>query len=402
MIALLATTQALAEPAVLLYSGDTGAAARAVTADAGLPTWELEPTRLSERLPGGQATLLGASSLTTCAGAPSTSAAVRDAVTRVEGRVTYAQWAQARVDLDAAIASLACLTEPTEASIGARLYFLDGLVWSASGEVSAAQAAFAQARAFQPSLAWDATLPSELRAPFDAAPSATPASTTVRIGPGIAPGTLVWVDGRPAGGDGKVFPLTAGRHVVQVLGTPLTTLPVEVAPDRPLLLVVGNAISDDLLAGAADGTSRADLEVLLPTLFPGRQVYVWTGDTTVDVTNGWKTLPHVGTPNTLGPDLVAGGALLAGLGAVGAGVGLVGFITHNDAVDGESNAERSRRLAAAGRGMGMTTLGLVGLGVGAVAIGVGLPLSSGHPDKGAAVAVGVGAEGFIVRVGGVR
>lgn len=402
MLGLFTLGQALAEPAALVYQGDTALAVGAVTRDTGIATWELEPTRLSERLSGAPSALVGATSTEPCVGSPTTAAALRDAVTRVEGRVTYAQWAQARVDLDAAIASVACLTEPTEASIGARLYFLDGLVWSARGDATAAQSAFEQARAFQPALAWEATLPSDLRAPFDAALAAKPASTTVRVGPGIAPGTIVWVDGRPAGGDGTTFALTVGRHVVQVIGTPLTTLPVAVAADRPLVLVVGNAVSDDLLAGAADGTSRADLEVLLPALFPGRQVYVWTGDATVDVTHGWTTLAHIGDKTTLGPDLVAGGVALAGLGAVGAGVGLVGFLTHTNPGDGESNAERSRRVAAAGRGAGMTTLGLVALGAGAVAIGVGIPLSSGHDDKDAAVAVGVGPNGLVVSVGGVR
>ena len=106
----------------VFFVGDPEVAIRQVALETGSPIWQLDLLRPAEVVEGDGPRAIGAGQRATMCATESTNLALREYLDKVEGRVTYEQWGEARNDLDAALAALSCLVEPAESSLGARLF----------------------------------------------------------------------------------------------------------------------------------------------------------------------------------------------------------------------------------------------------------------------------------------
>lgn len=378
--------------AIVLYEGDPGIAVESVARDAHQPSWLLEPVRLSSTTTGPRVELVGAPPGASCA-APTRAAAVFASVSRTEPLVAAASWEAARTELAAATASVACLVDPIEASIAARLYLLDGVVYTSTGDVASAERSYAQALALQPGMSWDAALPATAREPFDKAAAPHP---VVHVGVGVADPSSVFVDGRPAGAGAAGFDVAAGPHVLQVIGPVITTLVVDLAVGDSRTLQVVTPLDDAAVTRTDDPAVREAILATTSRSHPGRAVFVWTGHGVIDATNGWAPVPAARTPLRLGEPLLLGGALVTAVGVVGTTYAFTKFSSKIAQPEGETPTEMADRFIAGGRAGGATSIGVAILVEGIVAMGVGLPLAL-HDGR---VRVAVAPTGAMVTVGG--
>ena len=366
----------------VLYADDPNQAVHRVAADAAKPVWELQPVRLSENLTGGLPRAVGADQPAPCGAVPTMNAGVREAVMRAEGRVSYQQWGEASAELTAAHNALACLSEPAEASLASRLFFLRGIANTATGKTDAAVGDFANAMFFQPGLTWDAAFPPDFRGPFDMAAGSVPKLPvgTLVLGPGVEGATTLWIDGRLAQVSGSTLSLPVGFHVVQILQPSVSTVLVHVTTEHPVALFVPLQIQDKLVSGAGDPARQPLFDAIIDQSFAQNQaVYVWTGSRTWRVSDKWEELPIATSISAAGKKRTAGTIRTAGIVAAGIGAATVatGFALWdaNHASDGaETSEEWTTRTSAAGAGSALFTSGLVSLGVGALAIGISIPL----------------------------
>lgn len=371
-----------AEPgAVVLYVGEAAPAALATIAATGRPGWEVSPRTLDAGSGGHRATVEGAAP-STCA-APTNAAAVRDALTKAESEVAYENWDGARLRIGEAVAAMGCLAEPAEASVGARVQFLSGIVRVSGGDAVGAETAFREAIAFQPGLAWDEAFTPDWRPPFDAASRAANPPARVMLGPGLAATSSVWLDGRPMPVTAATFTVPEGPHLLQLIGQTIETLRIVARADAPVLVSIPDQVGPDLITHADEPAVQAWLGLHLASTWPGRAVYVWTGDTLLDATRDFAVVPVpvVDAPKQdRGRGLFIGGIATGAVGVLGTGLGVAGYLTNAHAVPGESHDDYVGRVTAAGRGAGMATLGLAFVGAGGVALALGLPRGGDAAD----------------------
>jgi hypothetical protein len=371
------------EPVV--YADDPAVAVHKVSLDAGVPGWELEPVRPSELVSGDVPQAIGVDQPPPCASIATTTAGLRETLTRAEDLVAYQRFPQSRALLGTALASLACLTDPAEASVTARVLFLDGIAAEDAGDLASAADSFRGALAFQPGLAWDEAMAPELRVGFDhavAAAASAPVGTLV-VGPGVEGVAQLWIDGRLVAPVGNTVPLSVGPHLVQLLapGT-VQTLSVVVRADSPVAILVPSSLSDRVVSqGSADRralvTAIVDARFAQPSSF-----YVWTGARTVRFDGAqWAELPisdaeGLAARRRVSHDLVVGGGVAAGigLGATAAGLGLWLSSDPNGAPD--NTREYLQRLKRSVAGATLFDGGVVAVGLGTVTMGVGVGLGS--------------------------
>lgn len=366
----------------VLYADNADEAVHRAGADASRSVWELTPVRITEKLTGGLPRAVGHAQPAPCAAVPATNASVREAVMRAEGRVSYQQWTQVADELGAASSALTCLSEPAEASLAARLFFLQGIAAVATGKNDAAVAAFTNAMFFQTSLVWDESFPPDFRGPYDqaaAAVSKLPMGTVV-VGPGVEGATTLWIDGRLVQLTGTTLSLPAGFHLVQILQPTVATLPVRVSAENPVALLVPLQTPDKLVGLAGDTSRQPLLDAIIDqTLSDAKTVYVWTGSRTWKVAETWEELPVAKSVSDAGKKKVGGTLRTAGIVAAGIGAASLaaGFVMWdgNNAADGVETAEDyAARTQAAGAGSALFSSGLVSMGVGALAVGISIPL----------------------------
>ena len=374
---------AQAEPSVVvLYTGEAAPAALATITATGRPGWEVSPRLLEGGRTGHRAIVEGAAP-SSCLAATS-AAAVRDALAKAESEVAYENWTGARVRIDEAVLAMGCLSEPAEASVGARVYFLSGVVRVSAGDAVGAETAFRQAIAFQPGVTWDEAFTPEWRLPFDAATHATNAPARVVLGPGLSAMSSVWLDGRPMPVTGAVFAVAEGPHLLQLIGQTIETFRVVARPEAPVVVLIPDQIGPDLVAHAQEPSTQAWLGLYVASEWPGRAVYVWSGGALLDAAHGFAPVPvPVALPvkKDRGPALLVAGLGATAVGALGAGLGFAGYFANANAVAGESHDAYVSRVTSAGHGAGMATLGLAFVAAGGVGIALGLP------HQGATVAV---------------
>lgn len=366
----------------VLYADDANDAVHRVAADAARSVWELQPVRITEKLTGGLPRAVGANQPAPCASVPTTNASVRESVMRAEGRVSYQQWPQAADELGAARSALGCLSEPAEASLAARLFFLQGISLVATGKTDAAVAAFTNAAFFQPALVWDESFAPEFRGAFDQAAAALPKlpKGNVVVGPGVEGATALWIDGRMAQLTGAVIELPTGFHLVQILQPTVSTLPVAVSAEHPVALLVPLQTPDKLVGLAGDASRQPLLDAIIDQSLPGSDtVYVWTGSRTWRVTHTWEELPVAASVSSAGKKrtsatLRTAGIVAAGIGAASLASGFAVWDANRAAEGEETIDEWATRTQSAGVGSGLFTSGLVSLGLGAVAVGISIPL----------------------------
>lgn len=381
---------ATAPTAVVLYTGDAAPAALATIAATGRPGWEVSPRTLERGGEGHRAIVEGASPTACTAG--SNAAAVRAALSKAESEVAYENWDGARLRIDEAVLAMGCLSEPAEASVGARVNFLSGIVRVSAGDATGAETAFREAIAFQPGLTWDEAFTPDWRLPFDAATHAANTPARVVLGPGLSNTSSVWLDGRPMPVTAATFAVSEGPHLVQLIGQTIETLRVVARADTPAVLLIPDQIGPDLILNAQEPAVQAWLALHVAAAWPERAVYVWTGGALLDATHGFAVVP---VPITEPPKKDHGRAMLVGgiaagaVGVLGTGVGFAGYFGNAKAVPGESHDDYIARVTSAGRGAGMATLGLAFVAAGGVGVVLGLPHDAAGSDV--EVVVGPGA-----------
>jgi hypothetical protein len=380
---LLAAAAFADEPVV--YADDPAIAVHKVSLDAGVPVWELQPVRPSELVSGDVPQAIGVDQPPSCASIATTTAALRETLTRVEDLVAYQRFPQSRALLGTALASLACLADPAEASVTARVLFLDGIAAEDAGDLAAAAESFRGALAFQPALAWDEAMAPELRVGFDqavAAAASAPVGTLV-VGPGVEGVASLWIDGRLVAPVGNTVPLSVGPHLVQLLapGT-VQTLSVVIRGDSPVALLVPSSLSDRVVTqGSPDRralvTAIVDARFAKPASF-----YVWTGARTVRYDGaGWVELPMseaegLAARRRAGHDLVLGGGVTAGVGLAATAAGLGLWLSSDPHGAPDNTREYLQRLKRSVAGATLFDGGLVAVGLGTVTLGVGVGVGS--------------------------
>jgi hypothetical protein len=363
----------------LLYAGDPDVAVHTTAAAAHVHVWELDPVRVADLVTGDRPVVVGKDQPAACSGPGVTNAQLRDVVAKAIPRVAYQQVAQGRQELDAAAASLGCLSEPAEASLGAQLFYVRGVFAAADGAPDAAAASFARALAFDPQLAWDDDYPPDWRPTFDQAKAAaTTASTTIAIGPGLDRQASLWIDGRMVPmADGRLV-IGVGRHLVQVLEPSVTTLELDARVADRVAVVVPSVLGDAFVANAADPAGRPLLDALIAGKLAG-DGYVWTGDRVLhpadDAVFEPMTTASPGRAHAASL-LVGGGEALAGLGIVGLGAGYAiwaGGHPDDAVTTGQFDSATNRQAG----GSALFGAGLTALGGGVALLAVGVPLGHG-------------------------
>lgn len=293
--------------------------------------------------------LAGAGQPAPCTGGLTTNGKVRERVTRAEKQIPYQEYAPAREALDAAAADLACLSEPAEASLAARLLLFRGFVARETGDTPAASDSFARALAFQPDLVWDEKLPPDGKPLFDQARARIQESPGAKLllGPGTGGAPTIWVDGRLAETTG-VLVLSEGRHLVQLLKPTIRTFEVIAQAGRPMaLLVPADAAALPLEDLARSGALSAIVE---GHGGEAQAAWMWTGTRTWKGGDTWTELPVSNAVRRearvrTGRTLVAAGLAGAGIGAVGAAFAWTSILSSVEPVEGEHADGELRRQA---------------------------------------------------------
>ncbi len=305
----------------VLHQGDAAEAIEVVAASTGVPPWELRPVEVGQLFPGGGVLVVGHAQPAPCAAAPSTNAAVRELVSAAEKRLVRQEWAEMRERLAAAAAALPCLGEPAEASLAARLFFLDGFAAAELADVPAAESAFRRARASQPELAWDERLAGAGRAAFDTTATRT-SEGRLALGPGLGDVGTLWVDGRLATLEQGVLVLAEGEHLVQVLQPSVSTYAVRVRPNNPVALVRAPQARDEALGAVSDPRGRLVVEAAAEGLLgPDVELWVAGNGSLWHVRPAWEVAQVRPRPAAPIPARYGTSRVLVGLGA---GLTLVG------------------------------------------------------------------------------
>lgn len=322
---------AFAHPALaavtVLYAGDPSVAVEHVASDAAIHPWEIHPVRISELLPPGTAAIaVGAGQVAPCMSTRVTNAGLRDMLALGEKKLLK-QDDTAAAQFAIAAAAISCLSEPAEASLAGRVFFLQGVNAQELGHDDDARKSFGRALAFQPELVWDDHFAPEGKGVFDAARAAIAGSATgpVLLGPGLTAGTRISIDGHavPAATE---LALSAGVHLVQTMDAPVATMDVDVQPGRAAVLMVPSAFDDRALAQADLGT--AYWQTVLGAIFDqslgdGAVVYTWNGSRVWKTGAPWVEFPPSRSARSaaLGRGLASGGIAALVAGGAGAAVG---------------------------------------------------------------------------------
>lgn len=300
---------ALADPPVMLYDEPLAEALSRLENDLG-PT-EVRPRRPTELLPPGPPRLVGAETLRPCAGPPTRNAELLRLLAEAEELRVALRPAEVSERLAAGLSAWACLGEPADPTLGARLHFLVGIQRQAAGDGSGADEAFRAALRSDPALAWDPDFAPDARPRFDAARAERPpASVTLTVVPPEAAITLR-VDGRVVVARDGRFELAAGRHFVQLEDG--SGVWGDLVADAWLL--VPARLDDGIVHEADAEAGRRVLEGVVRAAALPPPVYVPTAHGTWTWAEGWSRA-RVGPAEKLDlPLVLAGGAAALGGGA---------------------------------------------------------------------------------------
>lgn len=342
-------------------------------------TGEVRVVTLAQLVAGSAPAAVAGARLVPCVGGPRTALDLEHHAVRAGRAMAYMEQAEAVRELDAAVAALPCLDTLVPSPLGARIYFLRGVLAFDMGDRAAAKASFERARGFSPDLAWDPDLPPDARDLFEDA-EAPPAGLWLHLVP-APPAGEVWVDGRPVALEGGRVALGAGRHVVQIDGGGVSTFAIEVSGTDGAL-VRPAAVPPDALVWVEDPARRPALtSVFEAALEPEATVYVAGAGRLWRVHAGrddWEELnvPEkrgVGrTERIVGASLLGvggaaliGGSLLAGTGYAEASdaAGAAGDAATRQAyADAESRHHAAVSRLHAGEALGVGGVALVAVG----------------------------------------
>jgi hypothetical protein len=338
-----------AEP--LVQEGPTASAVARVAADAGLNEWELQPVQLQSLLPRSGVVLLGADQPSACPNPTLSNSSLRDTVGLAEKQILYHQeWDAARLGLELAAQGMACLAEPLEASMAARVFFLRGFLELETGNEDAARSAFERAVAFAPGLEWDERFPPDgeplLQELIKINSQTLPENLT--LGHGLRMVPTLWLDGQPAKVKAGQLDIKPGYHLVQMLQPNVVTLPVHIGGESPLAIVKAQSMAEAPLA-SLQGTP--ELAALLEQEFgAGTRVWVFAGENTWLLENEWSELPKSDAVlhaerAIVGSKLTRSGLGILGAGLVGGAVSWTIIGSNYRSHDGETRASYEARQA---------------------------------------------------------
>lgn len=256
-----------------------------------------------------------------------------------------------------------CLGESTDATLGARLYFLLGIAHHARGDAPAATDAFRAALRSDPDLPWDERFAPDARATFDAARAEPrPASVRLTLVPPDAPITL-HLDGRVIAPRDGGFDVPSGPHLMQVDGV---TRWADLQADD--WLVIPRWVDDELVAGVETSIGRTQLAGLLEGI--DEPVLIADQRSTWEYASGTWSEHRAPVARRLARPLTVAGLVIA---AGGAGWWVAEEVARNqriasideglstpdyDAIVARDEAAQRRRGLAAGTvGVGLVTAG---------------------------------------------
>lgn len=299
----------------LLYVGEERDAVAVVSQDARQPAWDLEPQQVQSLLSTPGPVLVGAVTVTPCAGGALHNRELLETFLLADKQLLNLDYTRARQTAEAALNQLGCLNETADNALIGRLFLTLGL--ALLGDGLDPTPAWVRARQFDPTLTLSG--PPDVRQRFEAI-SLPPPTVSLHLGPGLANNKLQ-VDGQRQ--DAGVLSLTPGAHFIQLEAATLSTFQIELQGEAMLLR--GDALSDALLLQLHEEENQAVLRLLLQAAHPNSAALVWNGAQTWCWSGQqWSALPRELPPSSRGPEQVIGGSRAAmvfgGVAAVTGGV----------------------------------------------------------------------------------
>ena len=277
------TPTALAGETIVLHAGDnpslaaTQVHAAAELEDEGLTPADLQPRTLSDVVAGQAPALEGEGSLSVCDTTATTLSALRQVVERAEDAVSYMETEQAVAHLRTGVSTLKCLGESVHPEVGARLFYLQGIVLHSLENETGARVAFGKALAYQSDLHWDDYFAPNALALFEETQGAMAEANlmSLRVIPQPPEGGL-WVDGRPVEFSEGKFEIQEGEHLVQLQGKATMQLRIEATEDGSgHTLILPQAAQTQDLIWVNDDARREVLSIVLDATLPtDSRVYV--------------------------------------------------------------------------------------------------------------------------------
>ncbi len=278
----------------LVTTGAADSSLRQAATGAGRPESSFTPTAWAD-LVGGPVAVFGAGAWTPCAGPSATLAQLTLAIEGAEGALGYGDLEKARFEIAEADRLAGCQSADPPATLLARWHLARGAVGHA--------ASFAQARALDPSIRWNASWSGDGAAALDA-----PAPAKVGVAFHGWP-TALRVDGGEPGAE-----LIPGLHLVRWDATAgLLTV-----PDEPMDVVLTPTFPVVGPTDLADPAIRDGIAALLLVRFgAGTRVFLADGDEAWATTAGrtdWTPLRKVRRSPLIPVGLAIAGPALAGAG----------------------------------------------------------------------------------------
>lgn len=257
--------------------------------------------------------------------APSAAPVVSEAMDRAERELAWGERVAALEALREAAAALACLAEPVDPALGARVHLRLAEVALLAGERRTAGVAFSDALRFNPDLTWEGARTEEERELFRSATLAPflTAPASVSVEPDLE--DPLWIDGHRRMPREGALVLSAGEHLLQLDSGPALTLRLT---SGPATLRVPAGLPTTLLDDLSTAEARALAGRYLPWIQPsGAPVLLVSGDgvwehvvDTGQWTDRWTPVVEeaavVRRRGRIGAALVGAGAAVSGAGAV--------------------------------------------------------------------------------------
>lgn len=302
--------------ATLLYSGELPEElTRRLSAREGERLVPMTPSELGR---GRDARLSEGGSALRCASAPASTERLEQAIAQAEEALAYMEFGQAAARLATAADLLACLQDPVDQMLAARLFFLQGVVAQRAGSDLMAEQAFQRALFFVPDLAWDEAQTPKARPLFEAVQSSSGGSP---VWLRVVGGDALLLDGRAVTLQDGGLPLQPGTHLVQADGVTIT---VTVLEGEAPVLVLPASVQDAAVSWVGDEVGRDALARLFEhageesawVLSEGT-LWSWSERTWTYAGHADEVLPPRGSRSLL----VTGGVVAA----AGGGTALAGY-----------------------------------------------------------------------------
>ncbi len=128
---------------------------------------QLRPVSIGELVARQRPVIIGAGSVSACSGDPTAMDEIRQAVDNASRAMAYVETEKAQAELGKGEAAMACLADPLDPAVAARLYYLKGLLAYRAGDKAATWAEYFRVLFMDPDLPWDDDYSPDSQAIFD-------------------------------------------------------------------------------------------------------------------------------------------------------------------------------------------------------------------------------------------